>query len=281
MIIVRYVDDFIIGFEHENDAALSRRDARAVREVCAVTASREDPAIEFGRSAAECGGRRGLGKPETFNFLGFTFDLRQDPRGQIPYQKEDSAGPHAGEAEDDQSGDVRRMHQPIPLKGSGWEGLFAATSTTMQCRPNARALDVFRHRCHDLCGARRGVEPKDRLTWARIYSRRKTGSRNRSSSILGRAIALPSHTRGGSRMRESRTYGSVRGAYDETHVPTATAARVHHACRRCGPRGRSEHARSRASACRRLVCLTSVIKRRIRFSSPGCGAFRQMLQQLG
>ena len=35
---------------------------------------------------------------------------------------------------------------------------------------------------------------------------------------------LPSHTRGGSRMRESRTYGSVRGACDETHVPTATGA---------------------------------------------------------
>src|ERR1700746_2641111 len=48
------------------------------------------------------------------------------------------------------------------------------------------------------------------------------GSQNRSSSIRGRATALPSHTRGGSRMRESRTYGSVRGACDETHVPTAT-----------------------------------------------------------
>ena len=35
-------------------------------------------------------------------------------------------------------------------------------------------------------------------------------------------------------MRESRTYGSVRGACDETHVPTATAARVHHAARRRG-----------------------------------------------
>ena len=35
-------------------------------------------------------------------------------------------------------------------------------------------------------------------------------------------------------MRESRTYGSVRGACDETHVPTATTARVHHAARRRG-----------------------------------------------
>src|SRR6516165_6669140 len=52
------------------------------------------------------------------------------------------------------------------------------------------------------------------------------GSQNRSSSIRGRATALPSHTRGGSRMRESRTYGSVRGACDETHVPTATVRKV-------------------------------------------------------
>src|SRR6201982_717886 len=60
------------------------------------------------------------------------------------------------------------------------------------------------------------------------------GSQNRSSSIRGRATALPSHTQGGSRMRESRTYGSVRGACDETHVPTATTARVHHAAPRRG-----------------------------------------------
>src|SRR5947199_7974643 len=44
-----------------------------------------------------------------------------------------------------------------------------------------------------------------------------------------------SHTRGGSRMRESRTYGSVRGACDETHVPTATCARQSW----CDPAGES------------------------------------------
>src|ERR1700747_1304416 len=48
---------------------------------------------------------------------------------------------------------------------------------------------------------------------------------------------LPSYTQGGSRMRESRTYGSVRGACDETHVPTATQpSRLHHAARRRGGR---------------------------------------------
>src|ERR1700730_15212214 len=46
---------------------------------------------------------------------------------------------------------------------------------------------------------------------------------------MNRVVA--SHTRGGSRMRESRTYGSVRGARDETRVPTATKARFHHLTR--------------------------------------------------
>src|SRR5215469_6813842 len=62
-----------------------------------------------------------------------------------------------------------------------------------------------------------------------------TQSQVRVSQALARIRQLvPSHTRGRSRMRESRTYGSVRGACDETHVPTATAARVHHAARRRG-----------------------------------------------
>src|SRR4029450_239343 len=46
---------------------------------------------------------------------------------------------------------------------------------------------------------------------------------------------VPSHTRGRSRMRESRTYGSGRGAGDETHGPTATRTpRVHGGARRRG-----------------------------------------------
>ena len=64
-----------------------------------------------------------------------------------------------------------------------------------------------------------------------------TQSQARVSQALERIRQLvPSHTRGGSRMRESRTYGSGRGACDETHVPTATKAPVHHATRRRGGR---------------------------------------------
>src|SRR4051812_10596874 len=63
-----------------------------------------------------------------------------------------------------------------------------------------------------------------------------TQNQARVSQALERIRQLvPSHTRGRSRMRESRTYGSGRGACHEMHVPTATwAPRVHHAARRRG-----------------------------------------------
>src|SRR5262249_14436440 len=62
-----------------------------------------------------------------------------------------------------------------------------------------------------------------------------TQSQARVTNALERIRPLsPSYTRGGSRMRESRTYGSVRGACDETHVPTATPPRVYCADRRRG-----------------------------------------------
>ena len=73
MIIVRYADDAIVGFEHEADA---RRFLEAMRERLAEFALSLHPdktrMIEFGRFAAAERERRGLGKPETFDFLGFT-----------------------------------------------------------------------------------------------------------------------------------------------------------------------------------------------------------------
>jgi RNA-directed DNA polymerase len=73
MIIVRYADDFIVGFQHEADA---RRFLDAMRERLKEFSLSLHPEktrlIEFGRHAAANRKARGLGKPETFNFLGFS-----------------------------------------------------------------------------------------------------------------------------------------------------------------------------------------------------------------
>ena len=80
MIIVRYADDFIIGFQHESDA---RRFLDEMRERLGRFALSLQPEktrlIEFGRYAAERRARRGLGKPE--QLPGLHLHLRQDPCG--------------------------------------------------------------------------------------------------------------------------------------------------------------------------------------------------------
>ena len=112
MIIVRYADDFIVGFQHEVDARRFLDEMRARLQEFALSLHPEKTRlIEFGRFAANNRKQRGLGKPETFNFLGFTFICGNIPPGQIPAQTEDPARPHAGEAADGQGGDAT-AHAP-------------------------------------------------------------------------------------------------------------------------------------------------------------------------
>jgi len=84
MIIVRYADDIVVGFEHEADA---RRfwDAMCKRfeEFALSLHPDKTRLIEFGRHAAARRAQRGLGKPETFKFLGFVFICARSRRGRF------------------------------------------------------------------------------------------------------------------------------------------------------------------------------------------------------
>jgi RNA-directed DNA polymerase len=99
MIVVRYADDLVVGFEKEDGA---RRFLDAMRDRLGEFQLSLHPdktrLIEFGRFAATDRKRRGLGKPETFALLGFTF-MRSLSRRKIPTSTEDPTRPHAGEAE--------------------------------------------------------------------------------------------------------------------------------------------------------------------------------------
>src|SRR5215831_14806916 len=73
VIIVRYADDAVLGFERREDAG---QFLEQLRERLAKFGLELHPEktrlIEFGRFAAEHRKKRGEGKPEPFNFLGFT-----------------------------------------------------------------------------------------------------------------------------------------------------------------------------------------------------------------
>ena len=90
MIIVRYADDFIVGFQHETDG---RRFLDMMRERLGEFALALHPEktrlIEFGRFAANNRKARGLGKPETFKFLGFVLICGKSRRGDFQIKRED------------------------------------------------------------------------------------------------------------------------------------------------------------------------------------------------
>jgi hypothetical protein len=74
MIAVRYADDLVAGFEHEDDARRFLDAMRTRFEAFALALHPEKTRlIKFGCQAAVNRDKRGLGKPETFNFLGFPF----------------------------------------------------------------------------------------------------------------------------------------------------------------------------------------------------------------
>src|SRR5437667_6047905 len=88
VVIVRYADDLVVGFEHETDA---RRFWDAMRDRLQEFSLSLHPEktrlIEFGRHAVTRRAQRGLGKPETFNFLGFTFICGTSSRGQFQIKR--------------------------------------------------------------------------------------------------------------------------------------------------------------------------------------------------
>jgi len=73
MIVVRYADDFIVGFQHRSDAERFLTELRERLQTFGLALHPDKTRlIEFGRFAASNRQRRGEGQPETFDFLGFT-----------------------------------------------------------------------------------------------------------------------------------------------------------------------------------------------------------------
>ena len=92
MIVVRYADDIIVGFEHATDAQRFRDAMRARLQEFSLSLHPDKTRLfEFGRHAADRRAQRGFGKPETFNFLGFTFVCGSSRRGRFLVERKTAA----------------------------------------------------------------------------------------------------------------------------------------------------------------------------------------------
>jgi group II intron reverse transcriptase/maturase len=170
MIILRYADDIVVGFEHEAEARRFWDAMRArLQEFSLSLHPEKTRLIEFGRLAADRRAQRGLGKPETFNFLGFTFICGQSRRGKFLLKRRTRRDRMRARLREIKEELRRRMHQPIPQQGQ-WLRQVATGFFAYHAVPtNSAALSAFRHHVTNLW--RRSLQrrsQKDGCTWQRI-----------------------------------------------------------------------------------------------------------------
>ena len=170
MIVVRYADDIVVGFEHETDAHRFLEEMRERLQAFALTLHPEKTRlIEFGRQAANRREKQGLGKPETFNFLGFTFICGKSRRGKFLLKRRSRRDRLQAKLREVKEELQRRRHQSIPRQGA-WLGQVVRGYFAYHAVPtNIRALQTFRDCVMDLWRRslrRRGQ--RDKTTWQRI-----------------------------------------------------------------------------------------------------------------
>jgi hypothetical protein len=135
----------IVGFQHEGEARRFLEEMRQRLEKFALSLHPEKTRlIEFGCFAAERRKRRGLGKPETFQFLGFTFICGQNRAGKFQINRKTRRDRMRAKLKAIKEEMWRRMHQPIPVQGMWLRHVIRGYFNYHAVPTNFRALVVFR-----------------------------------------------------------------------------------------------------------------------------------------
>jgi group II intron reverse transcriptase/maturase len=170
IVVVRYADDFIVGFQHESEARSFLRDLRErLRRFALELHPEKTRLIRFGAFAAPNRKQRGEGKPETFCFLGFVHICSESANGKfLVVRHTDSSRMHR-KLRELRLELRRRMHAPVPEQGA-WLGSVVRGFDAYYAVPtNARRLERFRLEVkRDWLRALRRRSQRDRTSWQRI-----------------------------------------------------------------------------------------------------------------
>ena len=170
MIMVRYADDTVVGFQHQSDARRfwdAMRDR--LREFSLSLHPDKTRLIEFGRLAAQNREKRGLGKPETFTFLGFVLICGKSRRGAFQLRRKTRRDRMRAKLQEIKAELRRRMHQTIPAQGHWLRQVVTGHFAYYAVPTNSRALSAFRHYVADLWRRTlRRRSQKDGFTWDRM-----------------------------------------------------------------------------------------------------------------
>ena len=170
VIIVRFADDFTMGFEYQEDA---QRFLVELRERFARFGLELHPdktrLIEFGRFAAKNRQARGLGKPETFDFLGFTHICARMRDGRFWVRRITISKRMRAKLREVKDQLKRRRHQPVPEQGRWLASVVRGYRAYYAVPGNRAAVATFRTQVTKLW--HRALERRSqrtRINWARM-----------------------------------------------------------------------------------------------------------------
>jgi RNA-directed DNA polymerase len=169
VVVIRYADDTIVGFQYQTDADrflenLRKRLAKFGLELHPDKTRR----IEFGRFAEENRKRRGEGKPDTFDFLGFTHISGKNRLGRFAVRRLTIRKRMRSKLREIKQQLRQRMHDPVPQTGAWLRSVVQGYFNYYAVPGNLDSLSLFRDRLlgtwwHTLC--RRS---QHRLPWKRM-----------------------------------------------------------------------------------------------------------------
>jgi RNA-directed DNA polymerase len=182
VIIVRFADDAIIGFQKKADADQFRAELEVrMRKFNLELHPEKTRLLEFGPFAIDNRKRRGEGKPETFNFLGFThICVKKRSNGMFTVLRQTIRQRLQAKLNEVKAELRRRMHQSIPEQGKWLEAVVRGHLRYYGVPMNTPALWLFRYQVGWL--------------WHRALSRRSQNGRvlwDRMRRLLNRWLPLP------------------------------------------------------------------------------------------
>lgn len=145
VIIVRYADDFVAGFQnqHEAERFLEELHKRFAQFDLKLNTDKTR-LIEFGRYAKRDREQRGQGRPETFDFLGFTHYCGTDKKGWFVVKRRTRSKKLRQKLKETKGELKRRMHEPIPIVGRWLKSVMIGHYNYYGVPGNMYCLKAFR-----------------------------------------------------------------------------------------------------------------------------------------
>jgi RNA-directed DNA polymerase len=169
VIAVRYADDAVLGFQHQSDADRFRKDLERRLTMFGLALNTEKTRlVRFGRYAAQQRAERGLDKPETFDFLGFTHYCAKRKDGHFAVRRRTIKKRQAAKLKQVKAMLMARRHWPIEEQGR-WLGSVVRGHLAYYSVPgNIQQVSAFRDEVIRLWrAALRRRSQKTRMNWQR------------------------------------------------------------------------------------------------------------------